>query len=224
MSGDYYDNSDFTNLQLTRIDPTVDFDWGGGSPDPGIGADTFSVRWTGQVVPLYSQTYTFYTQSDDGVRLWVNGVQVVNNWTDHGSTENSGTIALTAGREVQRHDGVLRERRAGGGEVVMVQREPGEADHPVGAALLSARVLLAHELADAHQHANEHGHAYANINPDVHANPHTDADEDAHEHEHADADLHEDADQYADAGRDLRRSQRRLLRQHRPDEPEADAH
>jgi hypothetical protein len=35
--------------------------------------------------------------SDDGVRLWVNGQQLVNNWTDHGPTENSGTISLTAG-------------------------------------------------------------------------------------------------------------------------------
>src|SRR6185436_13058911 len=38
-----------------------------------------------------------YTLSDDGVRLWVNGVQLVNNWTDHPPTENSGTIALSAG-------------------------------------------------------------------------------------------------------------------------------
>ncbi len=97
LNGAYYDNSDFTAFVLNRVDSTVNFDWAGGSPDPSIGADTFSVRWTGQVIPLYSQTYTFYTQSDDGVRLWVNNVQVVDNWTDHGSTENSGTIALTAG-------------------------------------------------------------------------------------------------------------------------------
>jgi hypothetical protein len=75
----------------------VNFDWGNGSPAPSIGVDTFSVRWTGQVQPLFSQTYTFYTTSDDGVRLWVNGVQLVNNWTGHAPTENSGTITLTGG-------------------------------------------------------------------------------------------------------------------------------
>ena len=73
LNGEYYDNINLTALRLTRVDSTVDFDWGTGSPDASIGADTFSVRWTGQVVPLYSQTYTFYTTSDDGVRLWVNG-------------------------------------------------------------------------------------------------------------------------------------------------------
>lgn len=98
LTGQYYDNIDFTNLAVTRTDATVNFDWASGSPDPLIGADTFSVRWTGKVQPLYSETYTFYTTSDDGVRLWVNGQQVINNWTDHSSVENSGTITLTAGQ------------------------------------------------------------------------------------------------------------------------------
>ncbi|MHC4739603.1 MAG: PA14 domain-containing protein, partial [Planctomycetota bacterium] len=97
LTGDYYDNMDFTSFVLTRVDATVNFNWGSGSPDPSIGADTFSVRWTGQVEPLYSETYTFYTTSDDGVRLWVDSQSLVDNWTDHSPTENSGTIALTAG-------------------------------------------------------------------------------------------------------------------------------
>ena len=92
---------DFTGTTVSRTDGTVNFDWASGSPDPAIAADTFSARWTGQVQPQFSETYTFYTQSDDGVRLWVNNVPIVNNWTDHAVTENSGTIALTAG---QRYD------------------------------------------------------------------------------------------------------------------------
>ena len=95
----YYDNMDFTGTEIVRTDSTVDFNWGNAAPDASIAADTYTTRWTGQVVPLYSQTYTFYTQSDDGVRLWVNDQLVVDNWTDHGSVENSGTIALTAGQK-----------------------------------------------------------------------------------------------------------------------------
>jgi glucose/arabinose dehydrogenase len=101
LSATYYDNIDLTGATVARVDPTVDFSWGSGAPAPGIGADTFSVRWTGQVQPQFTGTYTFYTVSDDGVRLWVNGQQIVNNWTNHAPTENSGTIALTAG---QRYD------------------------------------------------------------------------------------------------------------------------
>ena len=67
----------------------------------GDAADNFQIRWTGKVVPRYSETYTFFTQADDGIRLWVNGVQVINNWaTQTGTVETSGTIALTAGTPV----------------------------------------------------------------------------------------------------------------------------
>jgi uncharacterized repeat protein (TIGR01451 family) len=99
LRGDYYDNPDFTGFVLSRIDPTVNFSWSG-SPATGVGADTFSVRWSGKVKPQYSQTYTFYVRSNDGARLWVNGQLLIDNWGPHGTVENSGTIALTAGQLV----------------------------------------------------------------------------------------------------------------------------
>ena len=100
LTGQYFDNADFTMPKLTRTDPTVDFVWGLGSPSSLVGADTFSVRWTGQIEAPASGTYTFSTVSDDGVRLWVNGQLLVNNWTIHAATENSGTIFLSAGQKV----------------------------------------------------------------------------------------------------------------------------
>jgi hypothetical protein len=114
LRGEYFDNINFTNLIDARIDSTVDFDWGIGSPNPAIAPDTFSVRWTGQVQPPTSGTYTFFTQSDDGIRLWVNGQQIINNWTDHAPTENSGTISLAAG---QKYDIRLEYYENGGGAV-----------------------------------------------------------------------------------------------------------
>lgn len=94
LQAQYFDNVDLTNLRFTRTDPQVDFAWGTGSPHGGIQPDTFSVRWTGQVISFAAGTYTFCTLSDDGVRLWVNGVQLVNNWTDHSEQQNCGTIQL----------------------------------------------------------------------------------------------------------------------------------
>jgi PA14 domain/Calx-beta domain/Glucose / Sorbosone dehydrogenase len=99
LKAEYYDNIDFTNLKVTRTDPTVNFIWGAGSPEPSIGADTFSARWTGQVEAKYSETYNFYTTSDDGVRLSVNGQQIINKFVDQSTTENTGTIALVAGQK-----------------------------------------------------------------------------------------------------------------------------
>jgi glucose/arabinose dehydrogenase len=99
LSGTYYDNPDFTGATVTRIDPTIDFSWGATAPVPGFGPDTYSVRWTGQIQAQFSQTYTFYTQTNDGIRLWVNYQLIINNWTDHALTENSGTITLVAGQK-----------------------------------------------------------------------------------------------------------------------------
>lgn len=98
LRAEYYNNANFTNLAFVRTDPTLNFNWGTGAPATGMGVDTFSVRWTGQVEPLHSETYTFYTRSDDGVRLWVNGQQLISNWTDHAPTDNSGMITLTSGQ------------------------------------------------------------------------------------------------------------------------------
>jgi PA14 domain-containing protein len=100
LHAEYFNNQTLTApVALSRTDATVNFNWASGSPGSGVGVDHFSVRWTGQVEALFSQTYTFYTTSDDGVRLWVNGQQVVNNWTDHGPIENLGSIALVAGQK-----------------------------------------------------------------------------------------------------------------------------
>lgn len=100
LAATYFNNIDFTGITVTRVDPEINFNWGTGSPDSAIAADTFSARWTGQVLPAFTETYTFYTTSDDGIRMSVNGVQIINNWTNHGPTVNTGTIALTAGVRV----------------------------------------------------------------------------------------------------------------------------
>jgi hypothetical protein len=83
-------------LVLTRTDLTVDFEWGDFSPDPLITNDNFAVRWTGTVIPRYSETYTFTTRTDDGGRLYVNNQLVVDAFYDQGPTDHSGTISLQA--------------------------------------------------------------------------------------------------------------------------------
>ncbi len=98
LKGEYYGGTTFNTLLLTRSDASVNFNWGTGSPDPALPADGFSVRWTGRVTASFSETYTFTTNTDDGVRLWVNGELLVDKWADQSATEWSGTIALEAGK------------------------------------------------------------------------------------------------------------------------------
>ena len=99
LTGNYYSDMTLSTKVLTRTDATINFNWGTGSPDSSVPADSFSARWTGVVVPLYTDTYTFYVTQDDGARLWVNGRLIVDSWADQNAAEHSGTITLTAGQK-----------------------------------------------------------------------------------------------------------------------------
>src|SRR5581483_9880183 len=82
---------------LTRTDAVVNFNWSTNGPAPVIGQSNFTVRWTGAVQPQYTETYTFRTVADDGVRLWVNGQLLIDALTSSSpAATNSGSISLNA--------------------------------------------------------------------------------------------------------------------------------
>ncbi len=114
VKGQYYQGTDFGELILTRTDPQINFNWADAGPDPAVGFNNFSVRWTGEVEAPFTETYTFHTNSDDGVRLWVDGQLLIDNWTDHGNTEDKGTIDLIAGGT---YNVVMEYYEAGSGAV-----------------------------------------------------------------------------------------------------------
>jgi YVTN family beta-propeller protein len=98
LLGEYFNNMTLTGTAVLQRTEAVNFGWGSGSPGTVVLKDKFSVRWTGTVEASSSGEFQFQTSSDDGVRLWVNGVQVINNWTNHAATTNtSAVIALTGG-------------------------------------------------------------------------------------------------------------------------------
>ena len=101
LTGAYYNRTDFTDFALRRVDATVNFDWGSSSPAANIAPDTFSVRWTGQVQAKSTGLYTFYTTTDDGVRLWVNNQLLIDRWRNQAATEYRESISLVSG---QRYD------------------------------------------------------------------------------------------------------------------------
>jgi len=98
IRADYYTGMNFETLALTRTDPQINFNWGDpGGPDPAVGDDNFSARWTGEVEAAFTETYTFYPRTDDGVRLYVDGQLLVDRWVDRGAAEDKATIDLVAG-------------------------------------------------------------------------------------------------------------------------------
>ncbi|MFC1635915.1 sugar-binding protein, partial [Planctomycetota bacterium] len=100
VRGDYYKGRDFNTFVLSRTDPEINFTWmDPDAPDPAVGDNDFSIRWTGEVEAGYTETYTFYPKADDGVRLWVDGRLLADSWATVPiyPIEHSGTIDLVAG-------------------------------------------------------------------------------------------------------------------------------
>ena len=131
LKGDYFTNTTLTGVvALSKIDTNVNFEWLHNAPAPTIPADRFSVRWTGQVEAPVTGAFTFSTQSDDGVRLWVDGKLVITRWNDHGSTrDQSAPLALIAGRK---YDIQLEYYENIGSSVIKLRwAYPGQVEQPV---------------------------------------------------------------------------------------------
>ena len=94
---EYYNNTSLSGaLAYSTTESTINHDWGNGGPGNGVNNDSFSGRWQGNF-NFTAGNHTFTTTSDDGVRLYVDGNLVINNWTDHGTTNNSVTLNLSEG-------------------------------------------------------------------------------------------------------------------------------
>ncbi len=126
LLGQYFPNPALTGNAVFERNENVDFDWGTAAPAPGIGNDNFAVRWTGTLTPATSGAHRFQTLSDDGVRLTINGVRLIDNWAPHAPTiDTSAPIELTAG---QRYDVTLEFNDVGGGATMRWRwQTPGSA-------------------------------------------------------------------------------------------------
>lgn len=106
----YYKQNDLTGEEITRIDPQVDFAWGGAAPAPGFDPLNFSVRWAGAVFVPATESYTFHLLASGGVRLRVNEQLIIDQWNNNAAVEQSGTIELQGG---QYHSIRVEYRQAG---------------------------------------------------------------------------------------------------------------
>jgi LysM repeat protein len=93
----FFDNTSLSGpVKATRNYNAINFDWGTGAPVSGVTADYFSVRCTGNF-GFDNRTYRFYTTVDDGVRVWVGGTEVLNEWIVAGVRTYVKDVGISAG-------------------------------------------------------------------------------------------------------------------------------
>jgi hypothetical protein len=102
--GEYWPNRDLSgSVALVRNDrgPNgtlgLDFNWGSNAPASALPADNFSVRWT-RKAEFEATTYRFHAVADDGVRLWVDGALLIDQWRDQEPREWTADRAMVAGK------------------------------------------------------------------------------------------------------------------------------
>ncbi|AHM63155.1 peptidase domain-containing protein [Flammeovirgaceae bacterium 311] len=121
---------DFSTLIPYKTGTVANF-----SLEPRKNSNLFGFTFSGYIDISTAGTYTFYTTSDDGSKLYINGQEVVNNDGLHGAREKSGSIALTAGKHAIL---VSYFEQYGSGEALQVSYAgPGISKQAIPDALLS---------------------------------------------------------------------------------------
>lgn len=98
LQATYFKSRSLTEPVATRVDAGVDFDWSAAEPPDGAKADAFSVRWTGEIQPRFSEEFTF-TAGAGATRMWVGDQLLWDAWNGERHLATSGTIRLEAGKK-----------------------------------------------------------------------------------------------------------------------------
>jgi glucose/arabinose dehydrogenase len=122
-----YRASYFANRTLTgtpaavRCETAINNNWGSGSPPgTGVGPNNFSVRWVGTRSFATTRAYTFTATADDGVRVYLDGTLIINQWKDQSPTTYTVSRQVTAGN----HEVRMEYYENGGGAVARLTISP----------------------------------------------------------------------------------------------------
>ncbi len=154
VSAAYFADTKLERPVLERRETSVYYAAGNEAPAPGVGRDNFSVRWSGKIRANFDETYTFYTTTDDGVRLWVNDEKLIDEWRGMGATEFSANVALKAGQEYELRMEYFEQGGAGAAELewssastprsrIGVLGAPGRATTAIPASAYLSRLISA---------------------------------------------------------------------------------
>ncbi|MEY4905961.1 MAG: hypothetical protein RLZZ292_3776, partial [Bacteroidota bacterium] len=111
LIGEYFDGENFNTKIMTRTDAKIDFNWGLDTPQRGMDAQHFSIRWHGRLTAPMSGEYEFQAKVDDGIRLWLDDKRVIDAWGLNDAVQFKGKIYLNAGQsydlKVEYYNGLL---------------------------------------------------------------------------------------------------------------------
>ncbi|HEY6902983.1 MAG TPA: glycoside hydrolase family 3 C-terminal domain-containing protein, partial [Candidatus Acidoferrales bacterium] len=98
LNAEYFANPNLSgNAALKRVDSMVSFEWNNVSPGPGVPAQNFSIRWSGELVPPVDGDYRLGMDTDGGSRIFLDGKKIIDDWAPHGERTMTTLVHLQAG-------------------------------------------------------------------------------------------------------------------------------
>lgn len=142
LLGEYFASYDCHGVPaITRVDPQIDFDWLNDRPEPPIDDDYFSVRWSGYLIPLYTELYTVSVSGVYGpdVSIGDNPIE----WILDG-LELQGKVELTGGQAYPIE--IVHEGAYHGGNIQLLWQSPSQAREIIPAGALRPPLKTSHPL------------------------------------------------------------------------------
>ncbi len=100
LKAEYFTNPTLRGeAALTRVDSHVKFQWKEKSYQKGGPVNHYSVRWTGYYAATKSGDHTFYISGNDGFRLHLNDVPLIDHWMEHKGSFRHVTLPLEEGKQ-----------------------------------------------------------------------------------------------------------------------------
>ena len=103
LLAEFYSGPNFGAHRAARIDRQINWKWHHGGPD-GIQSDVFSARWGGWLRAPIPGKYRLVTDTDDGVRLWIDDKLLIEHWGRGAARRRSVDVDLTAGLHAIRYE------------------------------------------------------------------------------------------------------------------------
>lgn len=128
----YWNNRELSGQPiLVRQESAIDHNWKGLSPDPVVNVDNFSARWI-RTYNFAAGTYRFKATMDDGMRVWIDGMIIIDDWQDGQVRTAEAEVNLSNGP----HKMTVEYYEAGGKAVAgftwdMISGQSGQPPQPM---------------------------------------------------------------------------------------------
>lgn len=98
LYGEFFNSEDLSgDVVYAGVDDSISFDWGTGSPHEGVNGDHFSARWEGYLTA--ADDVRLACLSDDGVRVYLDGKLIIDEWHASDSETHHSDTVLEGGKK-----------------------------------------------------------------------------------------------------------------------------